>query len=136
MTNFYKRYMLNPETMIDRIIDSVAPFNEDILQYALHNYHNGNEDNADKGLSLVRYDDVFNAFVLETNNKNYQKKTFTNKLKKYCEFSGMTYNPADITKLKKDGERWRTRDEKGVLTPYIYIRYQENADPVPMNQAF
>lgn len=44
MPNFYKRYMLNPETMIDRIIDSVAPFNEDILQYALHNYHNGNED--------------------------------------------------------------------------------------------
>lgn len=85
---------------------------------------------------MLKYDDVFNAFVLETNNKNYQKKTFTNKLKKYCEFSGMTYNPADITKLKKDGERWRTRDEKGVLTPYIYIRYQEISDPVPMNQAF
>lgn len=44
MNDFYNRYKINPETMINQIIDSVAPFNEDILQYALHNYHNGNED--------------------------------------------------------------------------------------------
>lgn len=44
MQNFYTRYILDPETIIDQIIASVEPFNEDILQYALRNFHNGNED--------------------------------------------------------------------------------------------
>lgn len=53
MSNFYTRYILDPETIIDRIIDSVKPFNEDILQYALRNYHNGNEDKVKILIAVV-----------------------------------------------------------------------------------
>lgn len=42
MSDFYTKYILNPETIVDQIIASISGFNEDVYQYALYNYHNGN----------------------------------------------------------------------------------------------
>lgn len=43
MTRFYTKYIPNPETIVDEIIDSIEHFNQDIYKYALHNSHYGNE---------------------------------------------------------------------------------------------
>lgn len=66
MSNFYTRYILDPETIIDQIIACVEQFNEDILMYALRNYHNGNED---KVRVLIDYVDE-NAYRLD---KEYRR---------------------------------------------------------------
>ena len=37
------------------------------------------------------------------------KRTFTESLKAYCNFAGLTYNPASVTGQKEDGEKFVNR---------------------------
>ena len=50
------------------------------------------------------------------------KRTFTDALKAYCRFAGLTYNPASITGKEKDGEKYIDRingDAKQVVCLYV-----------------
>ena len=51
------------------------------------------------------------------------KRTFTDALKAYCRFAGLTYNPASITGKEKDGEKWQTRmNGSETLIVCIYVQ--------------
>lgn len=69
------------------------------------------------------YGDVYNDFVGDCRS-TMSKRTFTESLKAYCNFAGLTYNPASITGQKEDGVKYvdRINDKQVVL---IYI---ESAD--------
>ena len=48
------------------------------------------------------------------------KRTFTESLKAYCNFAGLTYNPASVTGQKEDGEKFVNRiNDKPVVCLYI-----------------
>ena len=50
------------------------------------------------------------------------KRTFTDSLKTYCRFAGLTYNPASITGKQADGEKFLDRingNDKPVVCLYV-----------------
>ena len=60
------------------------------------------------------------------------KRTFTDSLKTYCRFAGLTYNPASITGKQADGEKWQTRREGSdsqVVCIYVQSPDAQQADP-------
>ena len=71
------------------------------------------------------YGDVFNDFVGDTKSK-MSKRTFTENLKTYCRFAGLTYNPASITGKQEDGEKYLNR-VNGSSTPVVCL-YIQSAD--------
>lgn len=67
------------------------------------------------------YAEVFSDFVSDTKS-SMSKRTFTESLKTYCRFAGLTYNPASITGKQEDGEKFTDRingDSKQVVCLYI-----------------
>ena len=65
---------------------------------------------------------VFADFQSETGNRTLGKAQFTQKLKTYCEYAGLGYNPRDVTGNEKDGERWRVHEGTKDYMSYMYIR--------------
>ena len=77
-------------------------------------------DSGNLNRTLV-YAEVFSDFVSDTKS-SMSKRTFTESLKTYCRFAGLTYNPASITGKQADGEKFTDRingDGKQVVCLYI-----------------
>ena len=68
------------------------------------------------------YGDVYSDFVGDTRS-TMSKRTFTESLKTYCRFAGLTYNPASITGKSDDGEKFLDRIN-GVDKPVVCIYVQ------------
>ena len=78
------------------------------------------------------YSDVFNDFVGDTKSK-MSKRTFTESLKTYCRFAGLTYNPASITGKQEDGEKYLNRvngNANPVVCLYIQSANHQQVDEV------
>ena len=76
------------------------------------------------------YNDVYSDFVSDTKSQ-MSKRTFTESLKTYCRFSGLTYNPASITGKQEDGAKWQTYhngNDKLVVCIYIQSSESQQAD--------
>ena len=77
-------------------------------------------DSGHLNCTLV-YAEVYSDFVSDTKS-SMSKRTFTDSLKTYCRFAGLTYNPASITGKQADGEKFLDRingNDKPVVCLYI-----------------
>lgn len=86
-------------------------------------------DSGNLNRTLV-YGEVYADFVSDTKSQ-MSKRTFTESLKTYCRFAGLTYNPASITGKQADGEKWQTRQngsEKLIMCIYIQSSDCRQAD--------
>lgn len=71
------------------------------------------------------YADVYNDFVNDTKS-SMSKRTFTDNLKSYCRFAGLTYNPATITGKQEDGEKYLDRIN-GIDKPVVCLYVQSSS---------
>ena len=77
-------------------------------------------DSGHLNCTLV-YAEVYSDFVSDTKS-SMSKRTFTDSLKTYCRFAGLTYNPASITGKQADGEKFLDRingNDKPVVCLYV-----------------
>lgn len=76
------------------------------------------------------YGDVYSDFVGDTRS-TMSKRTFTESLKTYCRFAGLTYNPASITGKSDDGEKFLDRingGDKPVVCIYVQSTGPQQAE--------
>ena len=71
----------------------------------------------------LKGDDVVNDFNRETRN-SWSSKSVTDHLKQYCQMADhiACFNPASVTGQKKDGDRWRQRDNTGRQCSTYYVQ--------------
>lgn len=69
----------------------------------------------------LTFDDVFNSYERDTRDGRITRQHLVQKIKDYCRLHGYVYNPADITGLPADGERWRQYTD-GRRVAYLYLR--------------
>lgn len=76
--------------------------------------------------TLEDKDAVFKAYCDDPDTENIKPRTFTQRLKEYCQFAEhiVCYNPAELTEDKKDGSRIRSGRDKKEL---IYVRSRSAA---------
>lgn len=124
-----ERRIMPPMQRIERR-EQLADIGKDFREWA-DEYFAEDGGNLDREL---RQDEVLNSFNGEATYK-LAKRKFTQKLKEYCDFAAhiQCLNPASVTGLCKDGERYR-RHLGGNEVRFYYVQSVKEAaklDSVP-----
>lgn len=118
------KWKINPPMAQVRRREQQASISKPLTEWA-NEYFSTDSGNLNRRLV---YNEVYTNFVSDTKSQ-MSKRTFTDSLKTYCRFSGLTYNPATVTGKEKDEEKYIERiDDKQVVCVYIQSKDSEQAD--------
>ena len=110
-------WKVNPPLTQVRRREQQASISKPLTEWA-NEFFSTDSGHLDRTLA---YAEVYSDFVSDTKS-SMSKRTFTEALKAYCRFAGLTYNPASITGKEKDGEKYIDRingDAKQVVCVYV-----------------